>query len=361
MWLIRAIIRIPIQFISGIIADRFNRKLISVIVYIFSSILSILFIFTTDKSIGFAFILIFLLQGTSDVDNTAQMTMLPEIVDKKDLEGANSIFNIIGTVIMLTAPGIGGLLYINYGTNVLFVIDSITFLVAAIIFSRVKYTYHKNDNKEQNKFMLFKFAKEGLLKLKEDRSILVLISVMMVYAVLGRLYEIDKVYVADKIIGIGAEGIVFFSYAMAVGSLIAPFFIKFIKHKNINRYNAFLVISICASISFMIWGNAKLIFLSYFANFLMGFFDSNMNILFNSILQETIDNKYLGRVMSFYKIGIVSSAVIGILLAPLLLRLVGVGISITIVGLISIILILILRSIKKSNIQEKKLEFGETN
>ncbi len=346
MWLIRAVIRIPIQFFSGIIADKFNRKKISITIYWISAVLSLLFVFTSSSYIVFAFVLIFLLQGTSDMDNTAQAAMLPEIVEKKDLESANSVFSVMGTIILLTAPGIGGILYIHFGSDVLFVIDSLTFIIAAILFTRINYNSVKAEQASPKKFMLFAFAKEGYTQIKENRMILVFISVMMCYAILGRFYEIYKVYVADHIIKVGAEGIVYFSYAMAIGSLLGPLWIRLIKRKGLNKYNSFLWISLFASMSYILWGNADMIVLSYAANMAMGFLDCNMSILCNSIIQEKVDHQYIGRVMSFYKIAIVCSAILGIVLAPVLLELWSIGVAMLAAGSISIVFIVMLMRVK---------------
>lgn len=342
MWLVRAVIRIPVQFLSGIIADKFNRQKISITVYWVSAVLSLLFVFTSSTYIVFAFVLIFLLQGTSDIDNTAQAAMLPEIVEKADLESANSIFSVMGTIIMLTAPGIGGLLYVHFGADLLFIIDSLTFVTAAILFTRISYHPVKTEPTGPKKFMLFAFAKEGYTQIKGNRIILVFISVMMGYAVLGRFYEIYKVYVADQILGVGAEGIVYFSYAMAIGSLLGPLWIRRMRTKGHNKYQSFLWISLLASVSYILWGNTSLLIVSYAASMAMGFLDCNMSILCNSIIQEKVDHSYIGRVMSFYKIAIVCSAILGIVLAPVLLKYWGIGLAMLAAGGVSIAFVMLL-------------------
>lgn len=107
MWLIRALIRIPCQFVSGVIVDRFNRKKVSIYVYLLSAALMLAFVFTNGKYMLFAYVLIFLLQGMSDVDNMAQMGLMSELIDKKDLTDANNLFSVAGTVIMLVGPVLG--------------------------------------------------------------------------------------------------------------------------------------------------------------------------------------------------------------------------------------------------------------
>lgn len=66
-----------------------------------------------------------------------------------------------------------------------------------------------------------------------------------------------------------------------------------------------------------------------------------MSIYVNIIFQKNIVNTCLGRVMSFYKISVVLSAVIGILLAPVLVELLGVGGSMWSVGILALIFVII--------------------
>ena len=64
-----------------------------------------------------------------------------------------------------------------------------------------------------------------------------------------RRYYADKetgehVYLADKILGIGAEGIVYFSYAMSIGSLIATLYTKILSKYNTSDLKKYMCTSI---------------------------------------------------------------------------------------------------------------------
>lgn len=352
MWLIRALIRIPSQFISGIVADRCNRKKVSVYIYFISAVLVSLFPLLDENYLAIAFALIFILQGTSDMDNMAQAAMLPELIDKEQLQSANGIFQTIGTVVMLIGPGVGGFLYKFLGSDILYFIDAVTFVIAAFVMMAIPYRYEKEEKKKAE-FTLFKFAGEGIVEIKKHSVVKVMILSTVFFGILGRFYEIDKVYMADKVLGIGAEGIVYFSYAMAIGSLLAPMFLKII-NKEDNRkkpIQMYVILSILTSIGYMAWGNSKSLLWCLLANVIFGIFNTGMSIYTNLIFQRYIDNKCIGRVMSFYKISIVLSAIVGVLLAPTLVNVMGVGGSMVIVGGMAIVFVTImwLISLKKRN------------
>lgn len=329
MWLIRALIRIPSQFIAGVISDKYNRKHISVGIYIISAILVLLFIVTSNEYIIFAYSLIFILQGTSDVDHTAQMAMLPEIVKKEELASANSIFSLLGTIISLVAPGLGGILYKVYGGNILYIADSITFIISAILMAMISYKFKKVHSTKEQKFMLFSYAREGYTCIREKSVLKIILFVMMGCSVLGRFYEIYKIHIINQIIGMNAEDIVYLSYAMAIGSIVAPLIVSNLKNK-INNITVFLYVCILLLLSYTLWGNSKGFIMCFVANIFIGIFSCIMTITFNTLYQSEIENKYLGRAMAFYKICTVLSAIVGIVIAPKLLDIIGVGVTITI-------------------------------
>lgn len=349
MWLIRALIRIPSQFFAGIVADRYNRKKISIGIYSMSAVVVSLFLLLNDANRMFAYVLIFILQGTSDIDNMAQITILPEILEKEELPSANSIFQAIGTIVMLVGPGVGGILYRLFGSNVLYIIDAATFVFAALVMIMLPYQYQREE-KGEVKFTLFSFAREGFQEIKKYTIIKIMILSTIFFGIMGRFYEIDKVYMADKVLQIGAEGIIFFSYAMAIGSLLAPLILKGMMKKDSFPVKTYGILSILTILSFVAWGNTTNLFFCLFANLWIGVFQTGMSIYVNIIFQKNIVSSCLGRVMSFYKISVVLSAIVGILLAPILVEWLGVGGSMGGVGGIALVFVIMMRIVPKQNV-----------
>lgn len=91
MWLIRAVIRILCQFLSGVIVYRFNKKKVSIYVYLISAALMLSIVLTNDTYLLLAFVVIFILQGTSDMDNIAQMGIMAEVIPEDNLTDAENV------------------------------------------------------------------------------------------------------------------------------------------------------------------------------------------------------------------------------------------------------------------------------
>lgn len=139
--------------------------------------------------------------------------------------------------------------------------------------------------------------------------------------------------------GRGEEDIVYFSYAMSIGSLLAPLLVQRLREKAAN-WKGFATASICGILCLILWANSGSMGLAFGAVLLFSIFNCFVGISFQTVYQAEVENQYLGRVMAFYKIFTVLSSVIGILLAPVLLENLGIGLSFLGVGVIVVCLIL---------------------
>ncbi|MDO4296397.1 MAG: MFS transporter, partial [bacterium] len=298
--------------------------------YIINALLVLTFVFIQEKHIILAYMLIFFLQGTQDIDNTAQTSMLPEIVNKKDLVVANSTFDFIGNITMLIGPGLGAILYKYFGSSVLYILDSVSFLIAVFCIALIQYNYVKKTDMEI-KFTLFQYAKEGFRQIKKNYFLIGILIVMMGHAILGRFYEIYKIYVVDYRLSMQVENIVYFNYAMAIGSLITPFLTGGLGER-IKSWKAFSLVSILSICSLNVCGYASKMSICFIMTVCFSILNSFVGIAFRTIYQTEIENQYLGRAMACYKIFTVLSAMVGIILAPVLLNLVGMSLAFTITG-----------------------------
>lgn len=323
MWFARAFLRIPIQYISGAIVDRFNKKYIAIVANIISVPLAFSLIYMDNSNIYLVYVIVFLLQAINDIDVTAEVSILPEIVEKDKLQEYNSIFSVLGTVALLLSPALGGLIYKAMGVEILFIINASTFLVASISFSFIKYVKVTKDN-SNNKSSLLKSGKEGFNIIIKDTTIMLLILSVMSLSILGRFYEIYKVYIADNYLQIGSEGILYFSYAMAFGGFLTPIIIK--KSKAIydnDLIKPCVIFTVLTSICYFTWGNTKNIYISIISLLILGAVSSCYLTLMTTIIQKKTPSEYIGRVFASYKIALISSAIIGIVISPYILDLLG--------------------------------------
>lgn len=338
MWLSRAVLRIPVLYLSGIIADYYNKKRVIAFTNLISVIFAFLFIFVNEERLWPIYILAFLLQSLNDIDMSSETALLPELVSKDQLQYSNSVFSFLESTSVFLAPAIGGIIYNFYGSNILFIINAVSFLIAGILFSFIKYNHVRSEiNRE--KIGIIKSGLDGYKILLKYVNVKIVFVIMSVYAVLGRFYETYKVAVSDILLGLNPEGIIYFDYALAIGGLSVPLIVKALSKRN--HAVIFTVSSIIVNLAYLIFGYSHNFIITFIILAILGLTQNIQGINSRTIIQNNIPQEYLGRVFSFYKILLTLFAILGLLIASPLYALVGIGSSFLIIAVISIVLCLI--------------------
>lgn len=344
MWVARGILRIPVQYMAGIMADRFNKKKIIVLTNLLSIPVAFSFIFVSPKYIWISYILAFLLQSLDDMDVCAESAILPEIVEKEELSYSNSLFSFLSSTSIFIAPAIGGIIYKLYGSRILFIINAISFLIAGIMFSIIKYNYSKDERKAA-KWNIINEGVEGCRVLIKFADVKIVFLMMAGFAIIGRFYETYKVAVSDILLGLKPEGIVYFDYALAIGGLMVPLVIKLVS-KNRDIFN-FVAVTFLIGAGYIGFGYSHSVVITIGILVFLGLFQNLQGTYTRTIIQKTIPSKYIGRVFSFYKIILTLFALIGLGLASPLYNAIGVGNSFLITA--SIIMLLCFYYLSRSS------------
>ncbi len=335
MWLSRGVLRIPMLYLSGLIADSYNKKRVIMVTNLVSVIFAFLFIFINEQRLWLVYILAFILQSLNDIDVSSETAILPELVSKEELSYSNSIFSFLQSTSVFLSPAIGGVLYKLYGSNILFTINAISFLIAGALFSLIKYDFIKSD-KAATRSGIIKSGIEGYKIFSRYSSVKTVFIIMSMFAVLGRFYETYKVAVSDVLLNLNPEGIIYFSYALALGGLSVPFVVKVLSKKN--HVTLFTISTVIIGISYIIFGYSQSFIITFGILIILGLAQNLQGIYSSTIIQNSIPKEYLGRVFSFYKILLTLFAILGLLIATPLYNLIGIGNSFTSIAVILIIL-----------------------
>ncbi len=335
MWLSRAVLRIPMLYLSGFIADSYNKKKVIMVTNLASVIFAFLFTLVNDQRLWLVYILAFILQSLNDIDVNSETAILPEIVSKEELSYSNSIFSFLQSTSVFISPAIGGILYKLYGSSILFIINAISFLISGVLFSLIKYNFVRSD-KAATGTGIIKSGIEGYKIFSRYSSIKTVFVIMSMFAVLGRFYETYKVAVSDVLLKLNPEGIIYFSYALAVGGLLVPFIVKTLSKKN--HVTLFTLSTVVIAIGYILFGYSKSLVITFGVLIILGLAQNLQGIYSSTIIQNAIPKEYIGRVFSFYKILLTLFAILGLLIATPLYNLIGIGNSFTSIALILIIL-----------------------
>lgn len=318
MWLSKGALRIFILYLGGLITDHYNRKLIITIANLISAPVAFMFIFIDKNTLWIAYLGVFLLQSLNDIDNCSENAILPELVQKEDLPKANTIFSFTNQILMLFSLALSGLIYKIAGANILFLINAFSFALAGMFFQLIQYS--TSISNPLNNLKLFDTSVFQVLK--DNPMILLIIISSIPIAIIGRIYDVTNILIADSKLNITSSGIIYFRYAMALGGFLTPLILKLkIGKKNFDSFMLSAITLVLCLVGFSLADN---IYIAVIMLAAFGFSSSVQGIYFRSLIQENTEVNYLGRVFSFYRIVMTAVSLIAVSLIPSFNRLIGV-------------------------------------
>ena len=297
---------------AGILADRFNKKNVMIICDL-SRMVIVLGLFFTTTLIQL-FLINFLSEIFSLIRQPSRESVVPEVVDDEYLVKANSLFT-VGTYASLPLASLAfGVIsdnsliegIVSYGNgwngSVIFVIDSITFLISSFLLLYLK-TDSPNKNIEKQSNVLGDL-KEGLnyfLSVQELRTVTTSISLSLVGAgalfVLGNTYLTESLKFTQSSFGFMIAS---FGFGIIFTMVILSYFVT-----SFSRIPFFIGISmVITGLSLLFAFNSSEFSTILFFIFISGIGSGSVYLLTISYLQSTTDKNLRGRVFgNFYTIG----------------------------------------------------------
>ena len=126
----------PLEPFTGMLADRYPRKTLMVIANVFSFVVLSSFIAMglMDSLLSVYILAMLLVIGRATYD-PAQTAYLPRVCDEDELLTANALISGGWSASMGIGAGVGGFVISQYGVETGLIIDSVTFLIAAVVIS----------------------------------------------------------------------------------------------------------------------------------------------------------------------------------------------------------------------------------
>ncbi|WP_242311026.1 MFS transporter [Bacillus cereus group sp. BfR-BA-01331] len=293
-----------LQFLTGPFVDRWSIKNTLVITQVLQCILILIIPITHYFDLLTVQLLLIIMPIVSFIEQfayPAQSKALPLLLNKTQLLKGNSLFSFAYQGIDLICTTLSGILVALLGAITLYVIDSFTFAVTALLFISLKIPKQTETNvdfpAESNKSFS---VKQYFSELKEGFSI-VFRSLMRVFLIgsvvanfsIGMTMAILPSF-ADSLGGVKLYG--FFLAAISAGSLIGALFSSWVGKRNVGRVS---IISFAAGAFF--WFLSTIVPFQWLSIFLFGLAwipIGAINVLFATISQMATPNQYLGRINS---------------------------------------------------------------
>lgn len=255
-----------------------------------------------------------------------QAAILPSIVKKSLLTKANSIMTVTYQILDIILMGISGLIIAAIGAVSVYMLDSITFFIAMLLFCYLKLPKVEfEDENTENKFSINVKWKNYKTELKEGYRFIrgsfipkFLFAAILANFVIGSIYAILPEYATSR----GGSNI----YGFYLGAMSSGLLIGSILSVIFNRFPLGKVTVIgffCSGVSWIFAGITDMDSLSvilYGGSYIA---IGVTNVLFLSSLQRVVPENFLGTVLSFVAGATSLASPLGSLFGGIIASLVG--------------------------------------
>lgn len=295
-----SIVGILFNLFGGVIADNLKRKKLIMLSNFLSGIICICASFVVkNKYLVYAIVIAnIFLAIMSSIASPAYKAFTKEIVTKDTIPKINSYLETGSTIINVTIPTIAVVFYKALGIQGSLLLDGVSFLLSAslIFFTRPIDSEEPNNKMQIN--TIFKDLFEGIKYLIHNKNIFLVILLSALVNFFLAAYNLLLPYTNEMFPNFSIDLYAVFLTSEAIGGLAGALLSNFL-NKNLSVFKLLLYLGISGA-TLLIGPFLYLTFNNYLilaiSPVCFNMFLTVFNIQFFSIVQQEVDNKYLGRV-----------------------------------------------------------------
>jgi predicted MFS family arabinose efflux permease len=291
--------------LSGVVADRFSRRTIMIVSDLLRAVVVLGFLFVRRADQLWIIYVITVLQlAFSTFFEPAKTAAIPSIVDDRELLPANAITSVTWSAMLTLGAAIGGVVTGLFGTNVAFVLDSVSFLASAAFIASIRFP--RRPPREKTRLTIGKAlgitdTVEGARYVKHRPRVLALLLVKPAWGLGGGILTLLAVF-GEKVFPVGrsaATGIGVLFAARGIGTAIGPIVARRIAGEGRARMQTSIGIAfLIGGVFYIAFGSATSFI---FALLVLGIAHTGGSILWvfsTVLLQRGVEDQFRGRVFA---------------------------------------------------------------
>jgi len=313
---------------GGVLADRLNKRNILIVTQIsFMALAFALALLTQFKLITPAQIMaLAVLNGVvMAFDAPSRQSMVVELVGKAHLPNAIALNSVAFNSSRIIGPAIAAVLVSAIGMSGCFYINGVSFL--AVIIALFAINIKPKGARPGKAVSAMKDLKDGLIFVKNNPTILVLIAIVGIVSLFGVSYVVLMPIFANDVLRVGVRGLGVLMSCAGFGALIGALILARLgdyKHKGWLLFGS----SFIFSAALIIFALSRMYIVSLAALVFVGGASVIAVSLINMILQTDVPDEYRGRVMSVFMLTFAGMLPFGNLIAGSLAQSFGVSAAI---------------------------------
>lgn len=286
--------------LAGFITDRFNRRRLMILCDIARGVLVLgLILIKSEELLWLAYVITAVQMVFSAIFEPAKTSSIPNVTSDKELVNANILSAASWSIIFTTGMAFGGFATAYLGTDLVFIINTISYLVSAVFIYRavIPQVEMSDEEKRKNRNPL-KGIFEGFRFLRDNRSVLrpALAKGTFTMCIGALVYML--IIVAEDILLMGSVGLGILYAARGIGTGIGPVLGRRLFRRESGWIRAMGLFMIFCGLMYCItsW-LSSIVFMSIFV--LLAHMASGSNWVMSTVLlQRRSPDPFRGRVFS---------------------------------------------------------------
>jgi MFS family permease len=280
----------------GVLADRLDRRVVLVASDLARAVLVLGLVFVRDLIA--LYVLAFLIGLARAFFTPTVRAAFPSVVAEGNLTKANAIISGTFSVSITLGPALGGLLVASVGVNAAFVLDSATYLISAILLSRIPLPRPQGERVGT----LVRELRAGFAYLGRARVPMALVMGAFLLNFTTDLTVPAEAFLARETFGAGSVGygllVSVWGGGMIVGSALAA-----VLENRLNLIIIYLVSIFIWGLALVGTGLAPAFVIALGALAVAGVSNGVDNVATDTVLQRRVPDIFLGRVFSVRFLG----------------------------------------------------------
>lgn len=309
---------------AGLLADRVDRRWLMVVCDLlrFGVMLAIAGVAALDGPVLLVVLLVGLTTLFGMPYSPAFYASLPRLVPERDLASANSLVSTVECLSLVVGPGIGGLLVTAASPSWAFAVNAVTFLVSALFVLGATVPPAERTEEDEGDVGTVEGIRLGIRTLTGDR---VLATLSVALLAITFIYGFELVYlvlVARDLLDMGASGVGYLDAAVGVGGLLGAVIAPRLARSHRPREVIGLVVAL-NGLPLALLAVLRSPWLALAVLAVEGVASLALDVVANTIMQRVVPGTRLARVEGLLSSLSTATLLLGSLLAPLVLHLVG--------------------------------------
>ena len=291
--------------LSGVVADRFSRRSIMIVSDLLRAVvvLGFLLVRRADQ-LWIIYVLTVFQLALSTFFEPAKTAAIPSVVSDRELVAANAISAVTWSVMLTLGAAIGGVITGWFGTDVSFILDSLTFVLSAVLIAGVHLP--KRPRREKTRLSISKAlgisdTVEAAQYVKVRPRVLAALLVKPAWGLGGGILSLLAVF-GERIFPVGksaATGIGVLFAARGIGTAVGPIVARRVSGEGKTRMQASIGIAfLIGGLFYIAFGSTSSFVLALLALGLAHTGGSILWVFSTVLLQQDVEDNFRGRVFA---------------------------------------------------------------